>query len=416
MTMQSAPAAKLVITLLHGTFAKDATWVNPEGRMATALKARFGDAVAIESPLRWSGANSFDGRTEATELLQRHILRPRPAAEGASHLVIAHSHAGNVVAYAARNAAIEAKLAGVVTLATPFIVARERNLGRVGTVAAQAMVLWLVLALYWLCALWLGARLGSAPDAALSAGGKIALIVGLALLVEIPGLRLVAAGRRRSAALLDQLAHAPVPRERLLILRQMADEATTAITFLQVPSMMTSLLFGKLAGWTDAIVRRCERLAQRPLLAVGACLLLLPASAAPGALALWLTGSELLMTVVLIAGMCLTCGPIIFMILRNRHLAYVTAAGCMAIPLAPAVLLVACAAWLAYGRRFALAHFDLDISVESTPVGEYGLTLLAPASAADPDRPGELLHSALYNDDRAIEIIGDFIETRLAFA
>ncbi len=66
------------------------------------------------------------------------------------------------------------------------------------------------------------------------------------------------------------------------------------------------------------------------------------------------------------------------------------------------------------GFRFAVANMYLDISVEATPIGEYEVTLLSPSSAADPDTPGGLLHSALYDDERAVKLICDFIAARLA--
>lgn len=401
---------RLVVTLLHGTFAKNATWVDDSGSIAVALKARFGDSVGIER-LRWSGANSFEGRREATGLLRTHILGG--AGEDVMHVVVAHSHAGNVVAYAARDPEVGARLAGVVTMATPFIVARKRNLGHVGFAIGQALVLWLVLALYWFASSWLGPLLGSAPAAELTAGYKVALIVGLVLLVEVPGLLLAAAARRSSALLLDELALAPLTRERMLILRAMADEASAVITFLQLPSMLSTLVFGRFARAADAVVDWAGRTVKRPLLAFGAYVLLFVASLLPAWLVLWATGSQPLMYVVLIGLMCLSYGPLVFMMLRNRHLAYVTVAGSLAIPMAPVLVVIALAAGLAYGKRFAPAILDLDVSVESTPIGAYLLTLLSPAAASDPDRAGGLLHSVLYDDERAIGLICDFVADRM---
>lgn len=402
----------LVVTLVHGTFARKATWVNPDGTIAKALKARFGDAVTINS-VRWSGGNTFGARRDATELLQKHLLTSSPGLENAGHVVIAHSHAGNVVAYAARDPEVDAKLAGVVTLATPYIVARERNLGWAGKVVSQSLVIWIVLWLYWVAESWLGQRYGSAPDWQLSTAYKFALIVALVLLIEVPGLLLSAAWRRSSEKLLDQLTLAPIPMERLLILRATADEATGVITFLQLPSALATVAFGWFAGLTDTYVRWCVRLVQRPLLAFVACLLMWVVSAIPAFLILWWTGSDLLMYVALIAATCFSYGPIIFLLVGRSDLALLVGAGCLALPLAPALVVIALAAAIAYGPRFALANLDLDISVESTPIGEYQLTLLSPSAAADPDHPGGLLHSALYDDERASSLIGDFIAARL---
>jgi hypothetical protein len=108
MSPETPQWSSLIVTPVHGTFAREATWVNPEGSIATALKARFGEAVLIDS-IRWSGGNSFGARREATELLRQHVLKPRPGSEDVAHIVIAHSHAENVVAYAARDLEVDAK-------------------------------------------------------------------------------------------------------------------------------------------------------------------------------------------------------------------------------------------------------------------------------------------------------------------
>ena len=404
--------SNIVVTLMHGTFACKATWVNADGRIARALKARFGDAVTTEC-IRWSGANTFGARRTATDLLRTHLLGPWPGREDAGHVVVAHSHAGNIVAYAARDPAVDAKLAGIVTLATPFIVARERNLGWAGMLVSQSLVIWLVLGLFWLAQSWHAQRAGWGADGQFATAYKIALIVALVVLIEIPGLLLTRAWRRSSRRLLEEVALAPIARERILILRAMADEATGVITFLRLPSALATVAFGWFAGLTDAYVRWCARLVQRRWVAVVAFLPMWVISGLPALLIGWWTGSELLMWVVLIAATGFSYGPVVFLWLRRPDLALIVAAAGLAIPLAPALVIIAIAAAIAYGPRFALANLDLDISVESTPVGEYLLTLLSPSAAADPDHPGGLLHSALYEDERAIGLIGDFIAVRL---
>jgi hypothetical protein len=116
--------------------------------------------------------------------------------------------------------------------------------------------------------------------------------------------------------------------------------------------------------------------------------------------------------VTLIVLACLSYGPVIFLWLRNPPLALVTASGPIAILAAPIVLILAITL-LVFGPRFAIANMYLDISVEATPIGEYEVTLLSPPSAGDPDTPGGLSHSALYDDERAVKRICDFIAARL---
>jgi hypothetical protein len=53
----------------------------------------------------------------------------------ARHVVIAHSHGGNVALYALKDPELRSQIAGVVTLATPFFTARDRNLGWIVSLA-----------------------------------------------------------------------------------------------------------------------------------------------------------------------------------------------------------------------------------------------------------------------------------------
>ncbi|MEK6410489.1 MAG: hypothetical protein AABN34_26495 [Acidobacteriota bacterium] len=414
--MTASDSSSFIVTLVHGTFAKGAPWVQAKGTIGSALKARFGDAVAIED-MEWSGGNHFKARREAAEKLRTHVMLKRDGMEGAKHVVVAHSHAGNIVSYAARDAAVNDRLAAVVTLAAPFIVARRRNLGWSGKVASQAFVLWLVLGLFYLIdSLWVSAWMP---------WQKTALFVALVALVEVPGLLLAHRWAESSEAFLEQLGHAEILRERLLILRAVADEATGVITLLQFPSLAATLVLANLAKITDRYVLWCARLVERPILAILFCLVAWAAVFIPGFLILWLTGSKLLFYVTLIVFMCLSYGPVIFLLLRNLLmalapafgpilllLAMVTASGPIALLAAPIVLILAITL-LGFGPRFAIANIYLDISVEATPIGEYEVTLLSPSSAGDPDTPGGLLHSALYDDERAVKLICDFIAARL---
>lgn len=394
---------RFVVTLVHGTFARGAAWVRAEGSIAQALRHRFGDSVVIEE-MSWSGGNHFRARRDAAEKLRHHVLRPREDAAETSHVVIAHSHAGNVVMYAARDATVSTRLAAVVTLATPFIVARRRNLGQTGRWLFQGLVLWIVFGLFYL----LYSRSGAGWTLAQTAG-VIAIVVAL---VEIPALMLVKRWADSSVGLIEQLSHAEDLAGRLLILRAVADEATGVITFLQFPSLVTTLVLGSLARLADRYVRWTWLKARHPLRALGLFLLGLALGMAVAFLTIWVTSSIFLGQVALLAVGVLLVGPVTFSVLRNAHLALVTAAMPLALLAAP-VMLVLAITLLAFGPRFALANLHLDLSVEATPVGTYGVTLLSPERAGDPDAPGGLLHSVLYDDPEAIAMICDFIEARI---
>jgi hypothetical protein len=71
----------------------------------------------------WSGSNSFQARTFASDAL-REYLNPELARPQTQHVLIGHSHAGNVIfeALAGPDPIVDAeRLAGVLSLATPYL-------------------------------------------------------------------------------------------------------------------------------------------------------------------------------------------------------------------------------------------------------------------------------------------------------
>ncbi|MBL8220371.1 MAG: hypothetical protein JNL62_14150 [Bryobacterales bacterium] len=73
---------------------------------------------------RWSGSNSFAARTQAAAALRLHLIDSFQRQPGASHLLVCHSHGGNVALQATSQPGDSADwtpLAGILTLATPFL-------------------------------------------------------------------------------------------------------------------------------------------------------------------------------------------------------------------------------------------------------------------------------------------------------
>lgn len=406
--MAVSDSSNFIVTLVHGTFAQDAQWVQPESILSRALQAQFGDAVVIE-PMPWSGCNSFTARRQAAQMLRDHMLAKRDGLEGAKHVVIAHSHAGNIVLYAARDPAVKDKLAATVTLAAPFIVARRRNLGWSGKVLPMVLLLWLTLGLLYLIdSLWVSAWMP---------GPRLLLFVAVTALVMWLGMPLARHWVESSEAFLEQLGHAEILKERLLVLRAVADEATGSITFLQFPSLATTFIIGRLAKITDRYVSWCERLVEHPIRALGFCFVAFSAVISCGLFVAHfvphLTEPRSLFLAIWGSFACLSFLPIVFLLFGNQYLALVMASGFIGLPVAPIVLILAITS-MAFGFRFAIANINLDVSVEATPIGQYEVTLLSPSCAGDLDMPGSLLHSALYEDEHAIKLICDFIATRIA--
>ena len=121
---------RLVVTTVHGTYAKHATWVESKSKLGQALTQRFGACVKV-IPFPWSGRNNPAARAKAKDDLRAHLrdLQGQQQYKEASHYIIAHSHGGNVALYALLDEALRDTIAGVACLATPFILSRPRVLG-----------------------------------------------------------------------------------------------------------------------------------------------------------------------------------------------------------------------------------------------------------------------------------------------
>jgi hypothetical protein len=118
---------RIVITMVHGTFASKAPWVKADSTFGQFLRAMLPAALVL--PFRWSGGNGVKARAEAVVDLRNHITEVRNRYPLARHALIAHSHGGNVVLSTLADEDLARNTLGVATLGTPFLHAslRERE-------------------------------------------------------------------------------------------------------------------------------------------------------------------------------------------------------------------------------------------------------------------------------------------------
>ena len=116
-----------IITLVHGTFARHASWTH-EGLLNDTLGGIKG---VLLNRFCWSGGNSHTDRLEAGRQLADHLIALAEKFKNAKLFIVSHSHGGNVAMYALKHLEekrIAYRINGVVTLATPFITLRRRRL------------------------------------------------------------------------------------------------------------------------------------------------------------------------------------------------------------------------------------------------------------------------------------------------
>lgn len=125
---------KETVVIVHGTFAKEADWVLPDGEFAQRLKAGLRNAEF--KAFRWSGRNSHPARISAGKELAAFLKELRRSGHGPFHL-IGHSHGGNVILYALRERFAVLPIASAVFLGTPFFQIAGRNVERIVKPAAS---------------------------------------------------------------------------------------------------------------------------------------------------------------------------------------------------------------------------------------------------------------------------------------
>jgi hypothetical protein len=116
-----------LVTLVHGTFARGAAWTQEGSFFRQQLETALGPCLAF-SRFDWSGENSHSAREDAAKDLAARIRALAHANPAFEQYLICHSHGGNVALRAMCRDDAPQCVRGIVTLGTPFIVCRPRNL------------------------------------------------------------------------------------------------------------------------------------------------------------------------------------------------------------------------------------------------------------------------------------------------
>jgi pimeloyl-ACP methyl ester carboxylesterase len=133
---------RLLLRLVHGTFAQDAPWTHKDSLLSGHLAAHFPGAEI--TPFKWTSANSNIDRARAVRKLASEVAAHQRQFPDDRFVLIGHSHGGNIALGAASSLQRRGrKVAGVVCLATPVltIVPRSLRMARqLGALARFALV------------------------------------------------------------------------------------------------------------------------------------------------------------------------------------------------------------------------------------------------------------------------------------
>lgn len=432
----SEAASEIVITLIHGTFAKDAEWTQPDkSKLCAFLRERFPNQIRFERPV-WDSRNWHKSRYEAS----RNLL-DMPRQYGAPHFVIAHSHGGTVLAYALRDdTEFASSLAGVAFLSTPFIQARERLATRwILALVPLAIAIVAFAIAVMLSIIALGEILTLTPTVFVALGVSAAVAVAsYAITQRLVGTPEGGLPPALKTAVNAMVAHfdlnvlsSPSLAAKALILRANADEAFSALSWAhfvsrvltEVPvriALLPNYIWEEIYNTPNALGRKLESMAVHN----------------------W-AGTRFIGWLILFALLGFSAGiPIMKFVLGEDafeaewpfvHFAafmlkemwsnlLVEAAwlalAAIFISLAIAVLAIPTIALLFrvfFGRWMFLQGLFVELSVEATPPGHWCIHQLGFPIKEKPDmaKALALTHSRSYDDPDAHKIIAEWIRERV---
>ena len=125
--------ASVIVTLVHGTFARGTAWTQDGSNLRAAIAASL-NADPQTSPaditfdvFEWSGRNAHRARIKAGYELAEHIRELRKNNPNCRHFIVAHSHGGNIALLAHKHLPPNLHALGIATLGTPFVFARPES-------------------------------------------------------------------------------------------------------------------------------------------------------------------------------------------------------------------------------------------------------------------------------------------------
>ena len=401
------PPQSYHVTLVHGTFARGAPWTRSGSRLASALHAGLDGPVEVDH-CDWSGGNSASAREDGARRLAAHLREAALRHPDAKRFVVAHSHGGNVALYAMRDGEVARLTQGVVCLSTPFLVARPRDLGPQGR---ANLIAALLIALLVTNALFIEDRLAAAlPWLPHPVAGLLCVWIGMVGLFF-----LYRSWDALATRLLARLTLPTLPPLRLSILRATGDEASALLLFFQFLSLLAVRLFHSMQRLHAAVTQRFEAWSANKLrmllaAAVGAVITF----GAIFATVYWGAAHATLLSVALMAILLFGMVTPILLLLGWISTATIVFRLAATLALLPAALVLA-VCMLPIDWRVALANLLIDVTVEVTPEGRWEVHQFVPQSSAveGTGAPG-LAHSAIYDDERALATIVQWIRDRPA--
>jgi len=301
-------------------------------------------------------------------------------------------------------ASFKDQIAGVVCLSTPFFTARQRDLG-----AHAKKKQWGAALLPFLFPLWIALR------------GPASRWVNVVVAVAIAALILWALSAihdswwKYGGALLEDFESPKFDFDRTLIIRSPGDEAFGGLTFAQLVARLTVgvwLRAMRLYEWLNA---RGEELKERKATLIAIAAIELLVSFFFGWVTVLTKFHPEIGSAIALAGVCVAALIILLLfVLWGNSVDSVTV-----IPLAllsmivwPVIVLLS-VLLLPFGWEVAVANILLDVTAETTPVGQWTVQLVEPPTRQELHKDTlPLMHSVAYESPKVLEALCAWIRGR----
>jgi len=387
----------IVVTLVHGTWARHALWTAPESLLCQCLSHAVESTISFQRFV-WSGGNSISARRRAVKQLVEHLHSVVYQFPLARHYIIAHSHGGNVAFQALADPMLNERIAGLVCLSTPFLTVEPRNLGPLG----HTVLGWFPGIAIFMggCVIFgLFGQLNAVNNGLLDFIG-ILLVCVFAIAGGILGPRLL---NRFSMSVVDSLQYPSVDPSRLLILRAAGDEAAAILGLTHVISWAAGRFWLVTSYSLDQAVKRVE-LWRESLIRHWH----LTALATVCSLALCVAAAENWLPEEFFFG--LLPPLLIFSILVKGGFTSMFISRALLSLIAAPFLVVIAFLGIAVGPELLVASLLFQVTGEPAPPGRWVVWQIAPQNDRS-DTIGEMMHSESYQNPQALAILGTWFAT-----
>jgi len=396
---------RVVITLVHGTWAGRAEWTASSSPLCSTLRKAANGPVRFERFI-WTGRNSIAARRAAVDKLVSQLNAALARWPHADHFLIGHSHGGNIAFHALGDPTLGDGVLGLVCLSTPFLTVSRRDLASVGrTVFPWLPLLIFVLGVYVTVVIASSRLAGPVFDSV----AVLATIVGIVLGVQLRPKRIARFSNETARA----LKYPNVPTSKVLVIRTFADEASTVIVATQFISWVSGMIWFAMSGLIGTINETVgmwrSRLTKRPVILTIVCLAILAVASVCENLsktavsptysaALSWVGVALVVLWLLVIGL----------VARGGWIMRFSGAVMLAFLATPFFLMISILG-IAIGPEMLLAGFAFRVTAESTPPGGAWTVWQVPSDPLTARSDGALLmHSDTYQNEEALRIIAQW--------